>query len=128
MATVEEATQVETPEQEPMVAAVEAINVDYNKAVEELALTEEAVQDAQNTIFKLFLNVSQKSSASGLDAAALESTSYSAVYGAYISLKEDVYTKQAVCFRLLQKLRAAHNSYLMAVITTLQKQLADAKK
>lgn len=130
MASIEETPAVDAPktEQDPMVAAVEALNLEYNKSVETLSVSEEAVQSAQSTVFKLLLDVSKKTATAGLDQSTLGTTSFTEVHNEYLSLKEDVYGKQTASFRLLQKLRLSHTNYLMAVITTLQKELAEAKK
>lgn len=114
-------------ETDPLVAQVEALNTEYNKSVEDLATAEDAVQQAQNTVFKFFLSVSKKS-ATTPGNEAVTSSSYSDVFHEFLALKEEVYSKQSASFRLLQKLRQAQNNYLMAVINSLQKDAADAKK
>lgn len=127
MAIIEESNDLvpAKPEQDPLIAAVEALNIEYNKSVEDLSASEASVQDAQNTVFKFFLDVSKKTNST--ESVQLNNTSYNDVFHEFLSLKEDVYTKQSVCFRLLQKLRSAHTNYLMAVINTLQKEVADGK-
>jgi hypothetical protein len=118
------------PAVDPMVEAVEAINTEYNASVEELATAEAAAQDAQNKVFQLLLEVSKKISVAVPDTDSLKesSTSYNNVFHELVTLKEEVYAKQSVSFRLLQKLRQAHNNYLLAVVNTLQKENAELKK
>lgn len=127
MATIEETTDTMAPkaEQDATVVALEALNVEYNKSVEELSTAEAAVQEAQNTVFKFFLDISKK--ANGTEPLVLNNTSYNDVFHEFLSLKEEVYNKQSISFRLLQKLRAAHSNYLLAVISSLQKENADLK-
>lgn len=129
MATIEETSDTivakPKPEQDPVVVAVEELNAEYNKSVEELSTAEVSVQEAQNTVFKFFLDVSKKTNST--EPLLLNTTSYNEVFHEFLSLKEVVYNKQSVCFRLLQKLRLAHNNYLVSVITTLQKEIADSK-
>jgi vacuolar-type H+-ATPase subunit I/STV1 len=118
------------PVVDPMVEAVEAINTEYNASVEELATAEATVQDAQNKVFQLLLEVSKKISTAVRDADSLKESSeaYNDVFHELVALKEEVYAKQSVSFRLLQKLRQAHNNYLLAVVNTLQKENAELKK
>lgn len=121
-------TADDKPAVDPMIEAVEAINAEYNTSVEELATVEASVQDVQNKVFHLLLDVSKKISTSNSESIKESSESYNEVFHELVTLKEEVYTKQSVSFRLLQKLRQAHNNYLLAVVNTLQKENAELKK
>ena len=116
-----EDTQQQT--QDPILEAAESLNTEYNKSIEELTPAETAVQDAQTKVFKLLLDLSKKSP---IDIKS--SDAYNELFLELVDLKEDVYNKQSNSFRLLQKLRQAHTTYLMAVINTLQKENAELKK
>lgn len=100
-------------EEDAIVKAIDAINTDYGKSLEELGDAETDVQELENEMFKMFLNVRKNKDAGTADE-------YDDMFSTFVEKKQVVFAKQTRSFKLLQKLRASHNNYLTSIITGMQ--------
>ena len=107
-------------------AAVDAINLEYNKSTEVLANAELEVQSVQYDIYKLLISIHKKNMSTDTNTLDLSGISYNEVFTTLIEAKDDAYTKQSTSFRLLQKLQTANSKYLVGIINSLQQQLTQA--
>ena len=122
----EQAPQVSTPQEEAeVVKGIEKLVNDFNASVEELAVAEEKFHDIDNELFEII--VTDYSSPSSVEAASQNKTDLSLIENK--KCLHTLYKKQSKSFRLLQKLRIAHVTYLQQVAQSLQarvKELTDA--
>lgn len=99
-----------------IVKGIEKLVAEFNDSVEDLAKAEDLYQDIDTDLFKVIINDYNPSDTHGTE-------SYKKTITTFIDNKQTLQTllkKQSKSFRILQKLRSVHVSYLQQVILSLQ--------
>lgn len=123
-------SEVNTPsvqeQEQAIVNNIEKLNTEFNASLDELAEAELSSQTAESAVFKIFVNGFKKNTMS-VDAGSnsKDTSDYNQTFMEFVESKQEVLQKQTRSFRLLQKLRTTHNSYLVNVINALQGRIKD---